>query len=381
MKKHIAIMATMALALVVGAQGARADIKLGAILSISGPAAFLGEPEKRTLEMLVDQVNASGGINGEKIKLTVYDDGADANKARTFAQRLIDDDGVVAIIGSTVSGASVAINAVAADAKIPVMTLGGAVQLAEPVKPWMFKIGHTDRMACQKIFEDIKAKGGSKVGLIAGTDSFGNSMRTECIAQAKNYGITIVADERHGTQDSDMTPQLTNIRGAAGLDAVVHCGFGETATVLTRNYRQMGITQPLYESHGVASPGYIKLTGPATEGVKIPAPAVLVVDQIPADDPTKKVVTDYATQYKAKYNEPASMFGGYAYDGFQLLTLAWKNGKTTDPAKTRDEIEKLGTYTGVTGVIRMKADDHLGLDLTAFKIVEVKGGEYRLGAK
>jgi branched-chain amino acid transport system substrate-binding protein len=236
-------------------------------------------------------------------------------------------------------------------------------------------------MARQKIFEDLKSRGATKIGLIAGTDGFGNSMRTECLAQAKVYGITVAADERHGPQDSDMTPQLTNIRGTAGLDAVVHCGFGETATVLARNYQQIGIKLPLYESHGVASPGYIKLTGAATEGVKLPAPAVLVVDQIPANDPQKKVVSDYAAQYKAKFNEPASMFGGFAYDALQLLVIAWKNAKSTDPSKTRDAIEALGPQTGVTGVFRIKADDHLGLDLSAFRMVEVKGGEFVLTTK
>lgn len=379
--KHSISIAVLVTATSLAAQTALADIKLGAILSVTGPAAFLGEPEKRTLEMMVEQINSAGGVNGEKIKLTIYDDGADATKARLFAQRLIDDDGVVAIIGSTLTGPSLAIGAVATEAKIPVMALGGGVQIAEPVKPWVFKIGHTDRMACQKIFETLKAKGATKIGLIAGTDGFGNSMRTECLAQAKAYGIAVAADERHGPQDSDMTPQLTNIRGTPGLDAVVHCGFGETATVLARNYRQVGITLPLYESHGVAAPAYIKLTGAAAEGVQLPAPAVLVADQLPADDPQKAVVMSYAAQYKAKFNEPASMFGGFAYDALQLLSAAWKATKTTDPVKTRDALEALGPYTGVTGVFNLKANDHLGLDLTAFRMVVVKGGEFSVVGK
>ncbi len=370
-----------AIAASVAASQALADVKLGAVLSITGPAAFLGEPEKRTLEMLVEQANAAGGVNGEKIKLTVYDDGADAGKARLFAQRLIDDDGVVAIIGSTLTGPSLAVGAVAGEAKIPVLALGGGVQIAEPVKPWLFKIGHTDRMACQKIFETLKARGATKVALIAGSDGFGNSMRGECLAQAKDYGIAIVADERHGPHDSDMTPQLTNIRGVAGLDAVIHCGFGETATVLARNYRQIGISAPLFESHGVASPGYVKLTGAAAEGVQLPAPAILVPDQLAANDPQKAVVTNYAKQYQAKFNEPASMFGGFAYDAFELLDAAWKKAGTTDPAKTRDALEGLGDHVGVTGVFRLTAKDHLGLDLTAFRMVVIKNGEFSVSGK
>jgi branched-chain amino acid transport system substrate-binding protein len=375
------ILLTSAAALAFSAFAAQAEIKVGAVLSITGPAAFLGEPEKRTLEMMVEKLNAGGGVNGEQIKLIIYDDGADANKARTFAQRLVDDDKVVAIIGATLSGPSMAVGAVAAEAKVPVMSLGGAVVIAEPVKPWMFKIGHTDRMACQKIFEDLKAKGLVKIGLIAGSDGFGNSMRTECLAQAKAFDITVVADERHGPQDSDMTPQLTNIRGAAGIQAVVHAGFGETATVLVRNYRQIGITLPLYESHGVAAHGFIKLSGAATEGVKLPAPAVLVPEQLAADDPQKAIVTAYANDYKAKYNEPASMFGGFAYDALNMLVTAWTKTKSSDPAKTRDAIETNGPYTGVTGVITMSATNHLGLDLSAFRLVEIKNGGFTVVPK
>jgi branched-chain amino acid transport system substrate-binding protein len=375
------ILLTSAAALALSAFAAQAEIKVGAVLSITGPAAFLREPEKRTLEMMVEKLNASGGVNGEQIKLIIYDDGADANKARTFAQRLVDDDKVVAIIGATLSGPSMAVRAVAAEVKVPVMSLGGAVVIAEPVKPWMFKIGHTDRMACQKIFEDLKAKGLTKIGLIAGSDGFGNSMRTEWLAQAKAFDITVVADERHGPQDSDMTPQLTNIRGAAGIQAVVHAGFGETATVLVRNYRQIGITLPLYKSHGVAAHGFIKLSGAANEGVKLPAPAVLVPEQLAADDPQKAIVTAYANDYKAKYNEPASMFGGFAYDALNMLVTAWTKTKSSDPTKTRDAIETNGPYTGVTGVINMSATNHLGLDLSAFRLVEIKNGGFTVVPK
>lgn len=374
MRKNVLIAATAIFASMTSA--AYAEIKLGAILSVTGPASFMGEPERRTLEMFVDKINSSGGVNGEKIKLVFYDDGADANKARLMAQRLVDDDKVVAIIGSTLTGPSLAINDVAAEAKIPVMSLGGGVQIVEPVKPWMFKGSHTDRMACQKIFEDLKARNLTKVAIVSGTDGFGNSMRGECLKQAANYNITVAADERHGPQDSDITPQLTNVRAVQGLQAVVHTGFGETATVFARNYRQLGITVPLYESHGVAAPEYIKLTGPATEGVRLPTPPVLVYDQLAADDPLREGVTAYAKEYQAKYNQPASMFGAFAYDALMMLVDIYKKTKTTDPVKTRDAIEKYGSYKGVGGTINFTATDHLGLDLSAFHMVEIKDGKF-----
>jgi branched-chain amino acid transport system substrate-binding protein len=379
-KKQVryAIAAALVAATSIAITPAQAEIRIGAIFSVTGPAAFLGEPERRTVELYVDRINTAGGVNGEKIKLIAYDDGADANKARLLAQRLIDDDKVVAIIGSTLTGPSLAIGSVASEAKIPVMALGGGVPIAEPVKPWVFKVGHTDRMICQKIFGELQARKLTKIGLVAGTDAFGNSMRNECLKQAKTHDITIVVDERHGPQDSDITPQLTNVRSAAGLQAVVHTGFGETATIFARNYRQLGITVPLYESAGVAAPNYIKLTGAAAEGVRLPAPAVLVYDQLAKDDSQYKVVTDYAKAYQAKYNEPASQFGGFAYDALHMLVMTYQKNKTTDPAKTRETLEAIGPYVGVTGTFNFSAKDHLGLDLSSFRMVEVSGGSFRL---
>jgi branched-chain amino acid transport system substrate-binding protein len=375
MMKYFVVLASVVIA---ATTAARAEIKIGAVLSVTGPAAFLGEPEKRTLDLYVDKINAAGGVNGEKIKLITYDDSGDANKARLLAQRLIDDDKVVAIIGSTLTGPSLAIGAVASEAKIPVMALGGGVPIVEPIKPWMFKLSHTDRMICQKIFEELKARNLTKIAIVAGTDAFGNSMRNECLAQAKAHGITIAADERHGPQDSDITPQLTNVRAVPGLQAVVHTGFGETATIFARNYRQLGIPVPLYESAGVAAPNYIKLTGPATEGVRLPAPAVLVYDQLDMNDPQRAVATAYAQEYEKKYNEPASQFGGFAYDALHMLVDVYRKNKTTDPVKTRDTLETMGPFVGVTGVFNYSAKDHLGLDLSAFRMVEVNGSTFRL---
>ena len=178
--------------------GASAEIRIGATISETGPAAFLGDPEAKTLKMLVDKVNAAGGINGEEIALTLYDDGGDPNKARTFATRLVEDDEVVAIIGGTTTGTTMSIIPAAEDAEIPFISLAGAIEIIDPVKEWVFKTPHTDRMACQKIFEDMKARGITKIGMISGTDGFGASMREQCLDVVGDYGIEVVADESYG---------------------------------------------------------------------------------------------------------------------------------------------------------------------------------------
>src|SRR5215470_7403069 len=362
----------------IAAGEARAQVKVGAVLSVTGPASFLGDPEKKTLEMYVDAFNAKGGVNGQKLQLVVYDDGADTNAARTFATRLVEEDKVVAMVGGTTTGATLAMMPVFEEAQIPLISLGGAVQIIEPVRKWVFKTPHTDRMACQKIFADLKQRNLTTVALISGTDAFGKSMRDQCVAVAPQAGISIAHEESYGPRDSDMTPQLTNIKGKAGVQAVINPGFGQGPAIVTRNYRQLGIALPLYQSHGVASKQFIELAGAAADGVRLPAAALLVADKLSDSDPQKPVVVGYTRTYQEKTGQPVSTFGGHAYDGLMILTEAAKRAGSFDKAKVRDEIEKTKGFIGTGGVVNMSASDHLGLDLSAFRMLEIKGGDWAL---
>ena len=358
---------------------ASAEIRLGATLSETGPAAFLGDPEAKTLKMLVEQLNAAGGINGEEIALTLYDDGGDPNKARTFATRLVEDDEVVAIIGGTTTGTTMSIIPAAEDAEIPFISLAGAIEIIDPVKEWVFKTPHTDRMACQKIFEDMKARGITKIGMISGTDGFGASMRKQCLEVVGEYGIEVVADESYGPTDADMTPQLTNIKNTAGIEAVLNPGFGQGPSVVTRNYQQLAVGLPLYQSHGVASKGFIDLAGPeAAEGVRLPGTALLVGELLAEDDPQKPVVSAYVEEYTAAYGEAPSTFGGYAHDAFAILVDALTRAGSTEPDAIREAIEATAGLAGTTGVVTMTPEDHLGFDLSAFRMLEIKDGTWTL---
>ena len=360
------------------AQPASAQIKIGSVLSVTGPASFLGDPEKKTLEMYVDQINAKGGVNGEKLQLIIYDDAGNANSAKTFATRLIEEDKVVAMIGGTSTGATLAMIPVFEDAQVPFISLAGAIQIVEPVRKWVFKTPHTDKMACQKIFADLKARNLTTVGMISGTDAFGKSMRDQCVAVAPQDGIKIAHEETYGPRDSDMTPQLTNVKNTAGVQAVVNPGFGQGPAIVTRNYKQLGITLPLYESHGVASKQYIELAGAAAEGVRLPAAALLIADKLPANDPQKPVVVNYTKEYEAKTGQAVSTFGGHAYDGLMILVQAMQRAKSAEPAKVRDEIEKTKGFVGTGGIVNMSPTDHMGLDLSAFHMLEIKNGDWTL---
>jgi branched-chain amino acid transport system substrate-binding protein len=370
--------AVIAVLLAIGAGQACAQVKLGAVLSVTGPASFLGDPEKKTLEMYVDHINAKGGVNGQKLQLVVYDDGADANAARTFATRLVEEDNVVAMVGGTTTGATLAMIPVFEEAQIPLISLAGAVQVIEPVRKWVFKTPHTDRMACQKIFADLKQRNLTTIALISGTDAFGKSMRDQCVAVAPQAGISIAHEESYGPRDSDITPQLTNIKGKPGVQAVINPGFGQGPAIVTRNYRQLGIMLPLYQSHGVASKQFIELAGPAADGVRLPAAALLVAEKLPTNDPQKPVVVAYADNYQQKTGQPVSTFGGHAYDGLMIFVEAAKRAGSFDKAKVRDEIEKTKDFIGTGGIVNMSPNDHLGLDLSAFRMLEIKGGDWTL---
>lgn len=369
----------LATLLALGATAASAEIRIGASLSATGPAAFLGDPEAKTLEMLVEQINEAGGINGEEIALTLYDDGGDPNKARTFATRLIEDDEVVAIIGGTTTGTSMSILSVAEDNEIPFISLAGAIEIIDPVKPFTFKTPHTDRMACQKIFEDILARELTKVAIVASTDGFGASMQAQCKNVAPEMGIEIIADETYNPTDADVTAQLTRVRSVEGLQAILNPGFGQSATVLIRNYRQLGMDIPFYASHGVASQGYIDLAGAdLVEGVRLPGTALLIAEQLPEGDPQKPVVDAYKTAFEEKTGTSVGTFGGYANDAFLILTDAITRAGSTEPQAIRDAIEATSGLAGTTGIYTMSADNHLGLDLSAFRMLEIKGGEWNV---
>ncbi len=357
---------------------AQEPIKIGTFLSITGPAAFLGDPENKTLELYIEKLNAAGGLIGRKLQLVSYDDAGDAEKARTFAKRLIEQDKVDLIVGGSTTGTTMAVVPLVESAQLPFVSLAGAVVIIEPVKKWVFKTPHTDRMACEKIFIDMQARGASKIALISGAGGFDKSMRAECLTVAKKHQIEVIADETYGAGDTDMTAQLTKIKNTPGVQAVLNAGFGQGPAIVTKNYRQIGMKLPLYQSHGVASKEYIKLAGEAAEGVRLPAAALLVAEALPASDPQKPVVTGYKREYETRFKSEVSTFGGHAYDGLMLAVEAIKRAGSTDKAQVRDALEGLHGYMGTAGVVNMAPSDHMGLDLTAFRMLEVKDGDWVL---
>lgn len=355
-------------------------IRIGSVLSITGAASYIGDPEAKTLKLYVDQINAAGGVLGRPLELVTYDDASDANKARTLTTRLAERDEVAVVIGGSTTGTTMAMIPVLEGAQIPFMSLAGSVNIVEPVRRYVFKSPHTDRMGCEKVFADMKKRQITKIALIAGTDGFGTSMREQCLKVVGNYGIQILIDQTYGAQDTDMTPQLTKIKGTPGVQAIFNTGAsGQGPAVLTRNYGQLGMKNiPLYQNPGVASKSYIELSGPAAEGVRLPAAALLVAAKLPASDPQKPVVTGYTAAYEKASGQPVSTFGGGAYDGLMMVVDAIKKANSAEPKKIREALEQTKGFVGTAGLVNMSDKDHLGLTVDAFRLVEVKGGDWNL---
>ena len=377
--KTISTAVAAAVAAFIIAVPARADpIRIGVVISKTGPAAFLGEPQDVTLRHYADKINQDGGLLGRPIEIIIYDDASDANTARTFATRLIEEDGVVAAIGTSTTGGTLAIAPVFEEAEIPLISLAAGIEIVEPVRPYVFKTPHTDRMVCTKIIADMKAKGFSRIALVTGTDGVGKSMRRECTDAAAAQSIAIVADESFNSKDIDMTPQLTKIKNTEGVDAVFVGGFGQSLSVVTRNYGQLGITIPQYHGHGSASKTYIELAGAASEGVRLPGPLLVVADQLPDSDPLKAAALEYADTFKELTGKDVSTFGGYSYDALLLIADAIKRAGSAEARAIRDALESTTNLPGVTGMFTMSAEDHLGIDESSLYLVDVKDGNWVL---
>ena len=378
MKKVSLLFSSICLSLVcVTVSFASATIKIGGLFAVTGPASFLGEPEKKTLELLVKEANEKGGINGMKLEAVIYDTGGDATKAVQLATKLIKDDKVSVIIGPSTTGESMAVIPVAEKEKIPLISCAAGIKITDPAKHWVFKTPANDHVAAEKILNFMAGKKQKSIALLTVTDGFGASGREQIKVLAKQKGFTIVADEVYGPKDTDMTAQLTKIRGIKP-DAIICWGTNPGPAVVTKNVKQLGIKTPLYMSHGVASKKYIELAGAdSAEGVMLPAGKLAIYDALPKGDTQYKLLKSYDHSYKKMYGTEASTFGGYAYDAFLLATNAIKRVGST-PDQIRSGIEQTSRLVSISGVFTMSPKDHNGLDLSAFEMVKVVKGDWSL---
>lgn len=355
---------------------ASAPIKIGALFSVTGPPSFLGEPERNTAKMVVDEINAKGGVKGRKLELVVYDTGGDATKAVQAANRLIKEDKVVAIIGPSTTGESMAVLSVAEKEGVPLISCAAGSKITDPVKKWVFKTAQNDGLAVSKIYEHLNKKKISKVAILTVSDGFGSSGREQLKAHAAKYGIQIVVDDTYGPKDTDMTSQLTKIRGSQA-QAVICWGTNPGPAVIAKNVKQLGIKLPLYMSHGVSSKKFIDLAGDAAEGIILPSGRVIVADVLPSSDKQKKSLLAFVKDYQKHFKAEGDHFGGHAWDAVMLLKGAIERGGDSSAA-VRDQLEKTKNFAGIGGIFTFSPTDHAGLSKDAFVLVEIKNRDWAL---
>ena len=351
--------------------------QIGAVIDISGNSSSLGVPERDTLLMLADKLNQAGGINGHPVELTILDNKSDETEAVLAAKKLIEKD-VLAVLGCSSSGPSMAMLNSVQNAKVPMVSLAAASSIVEPVsdRQWVFKTAQSDIVAVKKIISYLKAQGLTKVAFLYMNNTYGDGGKAAFTAAAKENGIEIVAEEKFEASDKDMTPQLTKVKASEAQTAIVWA-IPPSASIITKNFKDMGLSIPLIHSHGVGNQTFIDLAQGSAEGVILPIGKLAVASQIPDSDPQKKVLESYMADYQAKYNAPPNSFGGYAYDAFNLVVAAIEKAGP-DRAAIRDELEKSSGFAGISGTFNMSPQDHNGLDADSMVLVQIKDGKWQL---
>jgi branched-chain amino acid transport system substrate-binding protein len=356
-------------------------IKIGTLFAVTGGASNLGAPEQKTIEMLVADINAKGGVLGKKIEVIYKDTQTKSENAISFARQLIEENRVLAILGPTTSGESMAVKDLCEKNKTLLISCAAAETIVNPVGKYVFKTPQNDALAAMKIFSDMKAKKITKIGVLTANSGFGMGGKAQLAKYAPQYGITIAAAEEYKANATDLTDVVTKIK-AANVQAIVNWSIEPAQAIVIKNIRQLGMKQLIYQSHGFGNIRYVQAAGArAAQGVIFPCGRLLAIDVLPASNPQKKVLQTFKKEYETKYREEVSTFAGHAYDALMLLVQAIKIAGSTDPARVRDAMERIKDFPGTGGIFNFSATDHNGLTMDAFEMFTVKGGRFALYTK
>ena len=381
MKNRFPFRALVAAAFALAAGGALADINVGVTLSATGPAASLGIPEKNTIALLPQT------IGGQKVHYIVLDDGSDTTKAVSNTRKLITEDKVDIVLGSTVTPNSLAMIDVVSEAQVPMISMAASAKIVDPVdakRRWVFKTPQNDIQMSLAIASHMKDRGVKTVGYIGFADAYGEGWYNEFSKAAALKGITVVANERFARNDSSVTAQVLKLQ-AARPDAILIGGSGTPAALPQITLKERGYAGLIYQTHGVANADFLRVGGKNVEGTYLPAGPVLVARQLPVGNAVRTSAIEYVTKYEAAYGKDSvSTFGGHAWDAGQLMAaavpVALKKAQPGTPefhAALRDALEGLKDVAGAHGIFNMSATDHLGLDQRARVMVKIDNGTWK----
>ncbi|TAH45123.1 MAG: ABC transporter substrate-binding protein [Betaproteobacteria bacterium] len=380
MKLRNTLMAAIGLAF--AATAAHADINVGVVLSATGPAASLGIPEKNTISLLPQT------IGGEKVNYIVLDDASDTTTAVKNARKLVDENKVDVLVGSTTSPASLAMIDVAAESRTPMISMAASARIVDPIddkKKWVFKTPQNDLQMATAVVEHMLAKGVKKVAFIGFANAYGEGWYEQFKKLADARGIEVAANERFNPADTSVTGQVLKLISVKP-DAVFIAGSGTPAALPQKALRERGYKGAVYQTHGVANNDFLRICGKDCEGTLLPVGPVQMARSLPDSNPVKKSALAYVEKYEAAFGKGSvSSFGAYAWDAGVLLNAAVpaalkkaKPGSAEFRAALRDGLEQVKEVAGATGIYSMSATDHLGLDQRSRVMIEIRNGEWSL---
>lgn len=368
-------------AFAVNCKGGSSDaIRVGALFAVTGPASFLGAPEKKTVEMFVEELNAKGGVAGKKIELIVKDTAGNPDKAVSFAKQLIEENNVFAIIGPSTSGESLQIKELCEKSKTILISCAAAEKIVDPVAKYVFNTPQKDRHAVSRIFGVMKNLGINRIGVIAANTGFGKAGKEQIEKLAPGAGIQILISEVYDKDATDLSGVLTKVKGQ-NVQALVNWSIEPIQAIVAKNMKQIGLGIPLFQSHGFGNVKYAQAAGKAGEGIIFPAGRLLIADQLPENHPQRALLLQYKNAYEARFKEDVSTFGGHAYDAILLLTKAIEKAGVADKEKVRDAMENMTGLVGTAGIFNYSPTNHNGLDENAFEILTVKDGKFAMYRK
>jgi branched-chain amino acid transport system substrate-binding protein len=361
---------------------ALAQIKVGVTLSATGPAASLGIPEKNTFALMPTT------IAGQKVEYIVLDDASDTTTAVKNIRKLISEDRVDVVVGSTITPNSLAMIDIAAEGETPMIAMAASARIVEPMDPkryWVFKTPQNDAQMATAITQHMTDHGVKSVAYIGFSDAYGEGWWNEFSKIAELRKMKVVGNERYSRSDTSVTGQILKIL-AANPDAVLIGASGTPAALPQVTLAERGYKGKVYQTHGVANNDFLRVGGKNVEGTTLPAGPMLVAEQLPDTNPIKKVALDYIRKYEAAHGAGSrSTFGGHAWDSGLLLDRAIPEAlKKAQPGTKefrkalRDALENTKNLVGVHGVFNMSPQDHLGFDQRARVMVKIEGGKWNL---
>jgi branched-chain amino acid transport system substrate-binding protein len=382
MKIKATLAALFAVTAVGSAPNVYADINVGVTLSATGPAASLGIPEKNTFALM------PATIGGQKVNYIVLDDASDTTTAVKNTKKLIAENKVDVIVGSTITPNSLAMIDVAAEAETPMIAMAASARIIEPMdakRAWVFKTPQNDAQMATAIVEHMTNNNVQTVAYIGFADAYGEGWWNEFAKIAEVRKIKIVGNERFNRADTSVTGQILKILSAKP-DAVLVGGAGTPAALPQKSLKEKGYKGIMYQTHGVANADFLRVCGKDCEGTFLPAGPVLVAAQLPDSNPIKKVAQEYVTKYEAAHGKGSvSTFGAHAWDAGKLLSSAipeaLKKAKPGTPEfrkALRDALESTKNLTATHGVFNLSAQDHLGFDQRARVMVKIENGGWKL---